>query len=319
MVMTKPEVVVIGAGVSGLSCGVRLLEKQFEVTIITHALPLNTTSAAAGAYWYGYVDGRARQWSQASLEEFLRLISSGIPGVALRKLREVFLHPVDDPWFRPLLPSFERVFPEDLPSRYADGYIMEVPLVTPPVYLDYLMNRFVKLGGCIEQHAVGNLSELVKSERIIVNCSGVWARYIANDPLVYPLRGQTVIVKIPHLQEGLIDDSEFTYILPRSDGCVLGGVAQKDNWSLEVDPALTENILRRCERFEPSVRGAEIIGHTVGLRPGRHEVRLERERVTERCAVIHNYGHGAVGFTLSWGCAEEVAGLAEQVSHEWRS
>jgi D-amino-acid oxidase len=45
----------------------------------------------------------------------------------------------------------------------------------------------------------------------------------------------------------------------------------------------------------------------VGVRPVRPKgVRLELEDVDGR-AVIHNYGHGGSGFTVSWGCAEEVA------------
>ena len=43
----------------------------------------------------------------------------------------------------------------------------------------------------------------------------------------------------------------------------------------------------------------------MGLRPGRREVRLEKEE-TASGAIIHNYGHAAYGHTLSWGCAAEV-------------
>ncbi|MGB0930912.1 MAG: FAD-dependent oxidoreductase [Chitinophagales bacterium] len=44
----------------------------------------------------------------------------------------------------------------------------------------------------------------------------------------------------------------------------------------------------------------------VGLRPYRSTIRLERE---ENQPIVHNYGHGGAGFTVSWGCANEVLQL----------
>jgi D-amino-acid oxidase len=44
-----------------------------------------------------------------------------------------------------------------------------------------------------------------------------------------------------------------------------------------------------------------VITDRVGFRPTRPEIRVEREG-----DVIHNYGHGGSGLTLSWGCAREV-------------
>ena len=46
------------------------------------------------------------------------------------------------------------------------------------------------------------------------------------------------------------------------------------------------------------------------LRPSRTEVRLEEEEIGG-VRVIHNYGHGGAGVTLSWGCADEVVSIAE--------
>jgi D-amino-acid oxidase len=44
------------------------------------------------------------------------------------------------------------------------------------------------------------------------------------------------------------------------------------------------------------------------LRPARPFVRLEAEPDGAR-TVVHNYGHGGAGVTLSWGCAEDATDL----------
>jgi hypothetical protein len=43
-------------------------------------------------------------------------------------------------------------------------------------------------------------------------------------------------------------------------------------------------------------------------RPERPQVRLEAEMLGDTLC-IHNYGHGGLGVTLSWGCAAQVAHL----------
>ena len=55
-----------------------------------------------------------------------------------------------------------------------------------------------------------------------------------------------------------------------------------------------------------------MLEHKVGLRPGRPEIRLEREDAANGPPRIHNYGHGGSGITLSWGCAEETLRLVRE-------
>lgn len=101
-----------------------------------------------------------------------------------------------------------------------------------------------------------------------------------------------------------------TYFFPQPGRLILGGTAQEDDWSLEPDLAVAEAIVARCARVRPEIAGARVIGHRVGLRPTRPEVRVERERASWGGVLVHNYGHGGAGVTVAWGCAQEAAGLA---------
>ena len=120
----------------------------------------------------------------------------------------------------------------------------------------------------------------------------------------------------PPVRRVMLDEDEttgVTYIIPRSRDCYLGGSAEEGNWSLEPDMKTAQEIIERCARIAPEVLNARVVEHLVGLRPGRSTVRLEAEPQPNGKLVIHNYGHGGAGITLSWGCAEEVARLAGRV------
>jgi D-amino-acid oxidase len=77
-----------------------------------------------------------------------------------------------------------------------------------------------------------------------------------------------------------------------------------------VNDASTRTILARCRALEPGLPG-EVLSVAVGLRPGRTAIRLERELLDGR-PVVHDYGHGGCGVTLSWPCAEDVCALVTE-------
>ncbi|HEY2792992.1 MAG TPA: FAD-dependent oxidoreductase, partial [Micromonosporaceae bacterium] len=68
-------------------------------------------------------------------------------------------------------------------------------------------------------------------------------------------------------------------------------------------------IVARCAAIDPRLASARVLEHRVGLRPSRPSVRLEAVAQNGR-TVIHNYGHGGSGVTLSWGCADDVVARA---------
>ena len=96
---------------------------------------------------------------------------------------------------------------------------------------------------------------------------------------------------------------------------VLGGTFEIGEWDTTPSPATAAAILRRCTDLLPELAGAPVLGHRVGLRPFRDSgVRLEADpRPPGRIRrLVHNYGHGGVGVTLAWGCADAATTLVRQ-------
>jgi D-amino-acid oxidase len=98
------------------------------------------------------------------------------------------------------------------------------------------------------------------------------------------------------------------YAIPRTNDTVFGGTNEVND-SREPDPGTTTAILEECSCVL-NIPPPKVIGVRVGLRPFRKTgVRLETGQLGDGRRVIHNYGHGGAGFTLSWGCAEDVLRL----------
>ncbi len=314
------EVIVIGCGVSGLTCGIRLLENGFRVRIMADSFTPNTTSDIAPAYWSPfrvYPEGRVLEWGKFSYKEFLKLSKVTGTGVSIRELMELYDHTDAELWWEKAIPQYRRADPHELPPGFLDGYYIMIPLVETPLYMRYLIERFSGLGGGIQKlnTKISSISQLLRDNSIIVNSSGLGARELCDDREVYPIRGQIVRIANPGISRCYHYESSnnhVTYIVPRSDDCVLGGTVEENDWDLDIREETANRIIYECQAIEPSIKQARVLEHQVGLRPGRKEVRLEIERISENCAVIHNYGHGGAGFTLSWGCAEEVLRLASE-------
>ncbi len=304
----RPDVIVVGAGVIGLSMGVCLAEEGLQVQLRTRAAPSATTSAVASAMIgpsFAPADDSVGIRERVGIEEFTALADVGDTGVALRRGRLVSRQAGPLPPGVPLCP------PDELPAGFAAGFWMTLPLVDMPVYLDYLVRRLAAAGGQIELTEADSLAELAAQAPLLANCAGLGARELVPDPAVRPVRGQQVIVDNPGLEEFFIEAPfrpAWTAYWPYPDHVVLGSTAVEDDETLAPSPVLAEEILRRCIEVEPRLRAAQVRGHQVGLRPGRPSVRLEVEQVgNARC--VHNYGHGGSGVTLSWGCAREAVAL----------
>lgn len=212
-------------------------------------------------------------------------------------------------WAIPL--GARRIAPAEVPRFFSSGFALEVPLTDTTRYLDYLTTRFRGARGEIHSGIhFENLEELEADCSLVVNCSGVGARALVPDPEVEPHRGQVVIVGgIPQNHAAVCDDPPLMYAIPRADDCVFGGT-NEISADRDPDPSTSARILAECSRVL-EIAPPPILAERVGLRPFRRSgVCLRADRLGDGRRVIHNYGHGGSGFTLSWGCARAVLALA---------
>ena len=306
-----PEsVAIIGAGVSGLTCGVVFAENGYRTVVFAKEVGQQTTSGAAAAVWFPYDAEpleKVIRWALqtfAVLTDLARVKGTGVSMIELGQFSRTKEIQIPD-WAIPLGAS---VVATDLWPVFKSGFSLRVPLTDTTIYLDYLANRFRNARGSITANVhFEKLEDVDRQFDLVINCAGIGARELVQDVDLEPHRGQVALVpKIQELSCAIVcDDAPLMYAIPRTNDCVFGGTNDLSD-NLAADPETTSRIVAECSRVL-NIEPLPPIAERVGLRPFRRSgVRLERDRLGDGRTVIHNYGHGGSGFTLSWACAHEV-------------
>jgi D-amino-acid oxidase len=325
------DALVIGAGVAGLTTATCLAEAGWRVVIRAAEPPGRTTSAVAGAIWGPHLvedSDRVAEWCADTLGTLTGLAVQPGTGVRLASgvmaIRAAGTDPELPTGLATIGDGIRPCAAASLPAGFAAGWRYTAPVVSMPVYLDYLLGRFRQAGGELRIGTVASLAEAAAGTAapVLVNCAGSGAHDLVPDPAVVPYRGQVIVAENPGLAEFFIGqpdaDHELVYVFPHDGRVVLGGTEVAGDWSAEPDPGTGRRILRDCAAVDPRLASARIIEHRVGLRPARPQVRLEAEDAVaagggSQRLLVHNYGHGGAGVTLSWGCAREAARLITEL------
>jgi glycine/D-amino acid oxidase-like deaminating enzyme len=240
----------------------------------------------------------------------------------------------ENPWWRELVDDYRDLSTSEMPSGMASGCEFGSVCINPALYLPWLVGQCRANGVVFHRKVLTHVSELRSlgfcgfKPDIIVNATGLSAAKLGGveDKSCYPIRGQVVVVRnvapamvcVSGTDDG---DDEACYMMTRAvgGGTILGGTMLNGSWESQFDPNIASRIMKRAVSISPELtdgQGPEyldVIRHGVGLRPGREAgVRLEKEKI-DGVWVVHNYGHAGWGYQGSYGCAEEVVALVNEI------
>ncbi|XP_069112493.1 D-aspartate oxidase-like [Argopecten irradians] len=323
------RVCVIGAGVVGLSTAINIqkLLPGVSVQIVADRFEEETTSIGAGGLFRpntGHTRATpehvARRWAIETWKFYSAMATSDMACETGHSVSSGYIfsrEPIVNPIYESIVFSCKQMSPSELTSlgitQYPYGYQVTTVLTEMRKYMPWLMDKFKENGGKVEKRKIKDLSELFGQFDVVVNCTGLGSRELLGDMEMHPVRGHLIRVKAPWIKQWVYTDDD-TYFITSGEYLVLGGMKQVNNFSLQFDQKDRAGILDRCYKLWPSIQGAKIVDEWVGLRPTRYPLRLEQETLSlpqGEMKIVHNYGHGASGVTLSWGTAVEAAQLVK--------
>ncbi|KAG9218144.1 hypothetical protein CCMSSC00406_0008083 [Pleurotus cornucopiae] len=283
------QVVVVGAGVIGLTTALKLQQKGgYQVTIIAEAFPSDAKTVKYTSHWAGahHVSFEPRDSPKHKIDRDtfdvlweMSAPSSATEGLFLRIPQEE--HYYDErPEPSPLdhMPDFRYLPKDSLVPDAIGGVAFNTLTIDTPRYLNYLFAQFLSAGGLIDRASIQHLIQILEGgakvfstpkdapkievDAIIV-CAGLGARTLGgvDDKTVHPIRGQTILIRAPWIRFGrtLSKEDVWTYVIPRRSGDVIVGGTKVDNdWYPKARPETTIDILTRALAICPELAPPEI-------------------------------------------------------------
>ncbi len=301
---------VVGSGIIGLTSVLALKEKGFKVKIISKEPYSQTLSHKVGAIWFPFeirpVE-KAATWGARTYERYIEEAKRK-SGVSFIPFMVAYDEESNNEWTKQMPEgTLRQATSAELPNGVSTAFVAKVPLAEPPLYLPYLIRQCEQTDIELAYATIKSLEEMSQLDEVVINATGLGAKSLCKDDSLRPMRGQILRCKPLNITSCVnsTKPGKLTYVIKRSEDCIIGGTDYLDDWNREVMPDDTQLILQRLNETGLSPNPPQIIEELVGLRPSRSSVRFEFDPTYPN--IFHNYGHGGAGFTVCWGCALEIA------------
>ena len=254
---------VLGCGSAGLSAARLMQNAGWDVAIYAKDLPPNTTSNVAGGQW-----SPTSVYGDSATPVFLAQFESAMrhayryyqnlvgPKYGVRWISNYMVldgADADDglsATYPDMYPQRTRLAPSEHPFNAEHVLHIDTMLIEPAVYLPAVMNDFQIAGGEINVKEFRDLDEVLQlDEPVIINCTGLGSHKLFEDDELIPIKGQlTFLLPQDEVNYITVGDSGL-YMFPRSDGILLGGTYERNQWDATPDPLAAQQIIDGHKAF----------------------------------------------------------------------
>ena len=225
------DAAVLGAGVMGMTAATLLLDLGLNVTIYSDRKPAETTSSKAGGQWAVSVvefEGKEEELKGIIKTAYTRFKSSIGQGYGVSERPNYTAtrsHNLDV-----VLQLVPGLIPEPIPlarlpfeGHTIPGFEYRTLLIEPPIFLARLESDLISRGVSFVHRNFTSRSEVLMSlpQTIVVNCTGIGAMKLWNDPKMSPIKGQLAMLPAQSNLQYLYGQNG--YMFPRADHVVIGG------------------------------------------------------------------------------------------------
>lgn len=255
---------VIGCGAVGLATARLMQDQGWAVTIYAKDLPPHTTSNIAGGQWSPtsvyddpYLTSAFLAQFEAAMAHAYRYYQNMIgPRYGVRWISNYTIldrAPDGEAFtdkYQAFYPQHRDLAPNEHPfaAQWVRHY--DTMLIEPAIYLPAVMQDFYVAGGTIKQREFRDGEELqTLDEPVIFNCTGLGARELFNDTELFAIKGQLSFLLPQDEVNYIILGNGGRYMFPRSDGILLGGTFERNNWSVTPDPLVAQDMISDHQAF----------------------------------------------------------------------
>ncbi len=251
------RIIVLGAGVVGLTTTRELLHRGYQVIIYADKIAQDTTSSIAGALWLpvgiDFGDSPAKVQRMHDVlqrsQTVFRSLDPKLYGIEDLSIYEPKISSTEPDLFDTGIiakPIKIDSFPFECAAE--PGRVFKTLFIHNNRFLSAIHKDVIELGAEIRQRKFASIDELADlNESVMVNCLALGSRALFGDKQVYAARGVLVHMKPQDLGYGIHDG--FKYLFPREDALILGGCFHEYDWDDKPDQEMIDEILNHHRRF----------------------------------------------------------------------